>query len=87
MSRKLIIDGNAVYEIDEECMLKRRLNGKESREASQEKRRQKIRRIRIQRNKCEMKRARLCTDLALILCKKRCRTNYLICSLLGRQVK
>lgn len=25
MSRKLIIDGNAVYEIDEDCMLKRRL--------------------------------------------------------------
>lgn len=25
MSRKLIIDGNAVYEIDEECMLKKRL--------------------------------------------------------------
>lgn len=35
MSRKLIIDGNAVYEIDEECMLKRRLNGKENREVSQ----------------------------------------------------
>ena len=26
MSRKLIIDGNAVYEIDEECMVKRRVN-------------------------------------------------------------
>ena len=26
MSRKLIIDGNAVYEIDEECMLKKRLD-------------------------------------------------------------
>lgn len=26
MKRKLIIDGNAVYEIDEECMLKKRLN-------------------------------------------------------------
>lgn len=26
MKRKLIIDGNAVYEIDEECMVKRRLN-------------------------------------------------------------
>ena len=25
VSRKLIIDGNAVYEIDEDCMLKRRL--------------------------------------------------------------
>ncbi|HIX48051.1 MAG TPA: hypothetical protein H9981_03400 [Candidatus Mediterraneibacter caccavium] len=29
MSRKLIIDGNAVYEIDEECMLKKRLKGPE----------------------------------------------------------
>lgn len=26
MKRKLIIDGNAVYEIDEECMIKKRLN-------------------------------------------------------------
>lgn len=26
MKRKLIIDGNAVYEIDEECMLKRKMN-------------------------------------------------------------
>ena len=26
MSRKLIIEGNAVYEIDEECMLKQRLD-------------------------------------------------------------
>ncbi len=26
MSRKLIIDGNAVYEIDEECMVKRCVN-------------------------------------------------------------
>ena len=25
MSRKLIIDGNAVYELDEDCMLKKRL--------------------------------------------------------------
>lgn len=25
MSRKLIIDGNAVYELDENCMLKKRL--------------------------------------------------------------
>ena len=30
MSRKLIIDGNAVYEIDEECMLRKRVDsGKE----------------------------------------------------------
>lgn len=26
MNRKLIIDGNAVYEIDEECMLRQRLD-------------------------------------------------------------
>lgn len=25
MSRKLIIDGNAVYELDEECMLRQRV--------------------------------------------------------------
>ena len=25
MSRKLIIDGNAVYELDENCMLKKKL--------------------------------------------------------------
>ena len=25
MSRKLIIDGNAVYELDEKCMLKKKL--------------------------------------------------------------
>ena len=30
MARKVIIDGNAVYEIDEECMLKRRVDEKES---------------------------------------------------------
>ncbi len=29
VSRKLIIDGNAVYEIDEECMLRNRLDIKE----------------------------------------------------------
>lgn len=29
MTRKLIIEGNAVYEIDEDCMLKRRLDRKE----------------------------------------------------------
>ena len=28
MARKLIIDGNAVYEIDETCMLKQRVDGK-----------------------------------------------------------
>ena len=34
VSRKLIIDGNAVYEIDEECMLKNRLDIKEDGKAS-----------------------------------------------------
>mgnify|MGYP000747847119 CR=1 FL=1 len=28
MSRKLIIDGNAVYEIDEQCMLRRKFGRK-----------------------------------------------------------
>ena len=32
MRRKLIIDGNAVYEIDEDCMLKRKLKEKEKQE-------------------------------------------------------
>ena len=33
MKRRLIIDGNAVYELDEDCMLKKRLDkGKEKRE-------------------------------------------------------
>lgn len=30
MRRKLIIDGNAVYELDEDCMLKKRLDKEES---------------------------------------------------------
>ncbi len=30
MTRKLIIDGNAVYEIDEDCMLKNRVDGDDS---------------------------------------------------------
>ena len=29
MKRKLIIDGNAVYEIDEHCMLKRKITEEE----------------------------------------------------------
>lgn len=36
MKRKLIIDGNAVYEIDENCMLKNRL-GKEKEKKDREK--------------------------------------------------
>ena len=34
MNRKLIIDGNAVYEIDEECMLKKRLDEEKRKELS-----------------------------------------------------
>ena len=40
MSRKLIIDGNAVYELDENCMLKKKLedvqNQMEERKRTQE---------------------------------------------------
>lgn len=32
MSRKLIIDGSAVYEIDEECMLRKRLGDTEKKD-------------------------------------------------------
>ncbi|MEZ3433126.1 MAG: hypothetical protein K1W34_00550 [Lachnospiraceae bacterium] len=32
MSRKLIIDGSAVYEVDEDCMLKRRSTEDEKKE-------------------------------------------------------
>lgn len=39
MSRKLIIDGNAVYEIDEECMLRNRLDNVESGQKPKTKRR------------------------------------------------
>lgn len=35
MKRKLIIDGNAVYEIDENCMVKRRVD-KEKKEDGRE---------------------------------------------------
>ena len=37
VARKLIIDGNAVYEIDEECMLKKRLDEKENRNVPERK--------------------------------------------------
>lgn len=29
MKKKLVIDGNAVYEVDEDCMLRKRLNEEE----------------------------------------------------------
>ena len=32
MSRKLIIDGNAVYELDENCILKKRIDTEERQE-------------------------------------------------------
>lgn len=36
MKRKLIIDGNAVYEIDENCMLRRRLDKNKQETGSEE---------------------------------------------------
>ena len=35
MNRKLIIDGNAVYEIDETCMLKKQLEEKKDKEQAE----------------------------------------------------
>ena len=37
MDRKLIIDGNAVYEIDEKCMLRKQLEEKKGQEQEQTK--------------------------------------------------
>ena len=37
MDRKLIIDGNAVYEIDENFMLKKQMEGKEADQRTEEK--------------------------------------------------
>lgn len=39
MSRKLIIDGNAVYELDENCMLKKRLEDVQTEKNKMEERR------------------------------------------------
>ena len=39
MSRKLIIDGNAVYELDENCMLKKRLENVQTEKNQMEERR------------------------------------------------
>ena len=39
MSRKLIIDGNAVYELDENCMLKKRLEDEQTEKNQMEERR------------------------------------------------
>lgn len=37
MTKRLIIDGNAVYEVDEECMLKKRLDDKKKQERDEHK--------------------------------------------------
>ena len=39
MSRKLIIDGNAVFELDENCMLKKRLEDVQTEKNQMEERR------------------------------------------------
>lgn len=39
MSRKLIIDGNAVYELDENCMLEKRLEDVQTEKNQMEERR------------------------------------------------
>ena len=39
MSRKLIIDGNAVYELDENCMLKKKLDDVQTEKNQMEERR------------------------------------------------
>lgn len=39
MSRKLIIDGNAVYELDENCMLKKKLEDVQTEKNQMEERR------------------------------------------------
>lgn len=39
MSRKLIIDGNAVYELDENCMLQKRLEDVQTEKNQMEERR------------------------------------------------
>lgn len=36
MRQKLIIDGNAVYELDEKCMLKKRMNEEKTEEEKAE---------------------------------------------------
>ena len=42
MSRKLIIDGNAVYELDENCMLKKRLEDVQTEKNQMEERRRTL---------------------------------------------
>lgn len=37
MGRKLIIDGNAVYELDEECMLKKKIEVEKEKQENEKK--------------------------------------------------
>ena len=37
MGRKLIIDGNAVYELDEECMLKKKIEEEKKKQKNEKK--------------------------------------------------
>ena len=62
MSRKLIIDGNAVYELDENCMLKKRLedvqtekNQMEERRRTQENLNEYKRMLRIGKGSCNIR--------------------------------
>ena len=41
MKRKLIIDGNAVYELDEKCMLKKRLDKEEAKKEERQSKEEK----------------------------------------------
>ena len=42
MKRRLIIDGNAVYELDEDCMLKKRLKMDEKDTSSHEEEKKRV---------------------------------------------
>ncbi|MFR4165787.1 MAG: hypothetical protein ACLTZ0_07030 [Dorea formicigenerans] len=61
-SRKLIIDGNAVYELDENCMLKKRLedvqtekNQMEERRRTQENLNEYKRMLRMRQGSCNIR--------------------------------
>lgn len=45
MNRKLIIDGNAIYEIDEDCMLKNKVNEEKEKKEECENRQNKSKEI------------------------------------------
>ena len=52
MKRKLIIDGNAVYEIDENCMLKNRLDKEKEKKDREKIRSEKSRALKISPADC-----------------------------------